>query len=75
MGIYFREVFGNPLILVAFFAVTLMLAFYNATGVLITKKISSLARAVVDVSRTVLIWLAGVLITATFGSSNPTYVW
>ena len=75
VGIYFREVFGNALIMVGFFVVTVLLSFYNATGVLITKKISSLARAVVDVSRTVLIWLGGVLITATVGANNATYRW
>ena len=44
------------------------LTIYDSVGVLITKKIGSLARAVVDVSRTVIIWVAAVVITATLGS-------
>ena len=48
---------------------------YDSVSVMITKKIGSLARAVVDVSRTVLIWFFAVLITATVGSDNKSFRW
>ena len=48
---------------------------FNGVGLLIVKKMSSLVRAVIDVSRTVLIWLAGLVVTATAGAGNKTYQW
>ena len=74
-GIYFREICENNILFIGFLLVTLCQAFFSSTSVMIAQKISSLARAVVDVSRTVLIWFGGVVITATIGASNPTYRW
>jgi hypothetical protein len=41
------------------------IAIFNVCGVSVTKFISSLARAIVDVSRTVLVWLVALLLTYT----------
>ena len=38
------------------------LAVYNFTGVTITKKVNSLTRSVLDVTRTLVIWIFGLLI-------------
>lgn len=46
---------------------------YNGTGVTIAKTLSSLARAVIDVSRTVIVWIVGVVLTATLGANDPAF--
>jgi len=48
---------------------------FNTSGVAITKFINALARSLCDVSRTVLIWLVGIIVTVTVGESNPIYKW
>jgi hypothetical protein len=46
---------------------------YNGTGVTIAKTLSSLARAIIDVSRTVLVWIVGVILTVTLGNDDPAF--
>jgi len=48
---------------------------FNTSGSSVTKFISALARSICDVSRTVLIWLVGIIVTVTAGESDPTYKW
>lgn len=43
---------------------------FNITGLSITRYINGLARAVCDVTRTVIIWLVGIIITLTLGESQ-----
>lgn len=40
---------------------------FNVCGVNVTKRVSALARSVVDASRTVIIWLVSIIVTATYG--------
>lgn len=40
-----------------------------------TKYINALARSLADVTRTVLIWLVGILVTVTAGKYYPNYKW
>lgn len=46
------------------------MAIYNAFGVAIAKYARSLTRSTIDVSRSVLIWIIGILFTATLGKNN-----
>lgn len=39
------------------------LAFFNFFGATITKNLSSLARAVIEICRTCLVWLVGIIVT------------
>ena len=48
---------------------------FNTSGVSVTKYINALARSICDVSRTVIIWLIGILVTVTIGESNSIYKW
>lgn len=48
---------------------------YNVTGVSITKYINALARAIAQVTKIVLVWLVGIIITITMGHNHPNYRW
>lgn len=51
------------------------IATFNITGVTVTKYINALARSIGDVTRTILVWGVGLLITVTAGSKYPNYKW
>lgn len=40
-----------------------------------TKYINALARSICDVTRTVIVWTVGIIVTVTAGSVYPNYVW
>jgi hypothetical protein len=67
--VYFRELGENHLLLgfCIFYVFSVMT--FNITGLSITRYINALARAVCDVSRTVIIWLVGIIITLTVGQN------
>ena len=48
---------------------------YNVAGVTITKYINSLARAIADVTKTILVWVFSILVTVQFGKEYPNYKW
>lgn len=48
---------------------------FNVLGVSVTKYINALARSIADVTRTVLIWIVGIIITATAGRDHVNYKW
>ncbi len=41
----------------------------------VTKYINALARSIGDVTRTVLVWIIGIIITVTAGSTRPNFKW
>jgi hypothetical protein len=43
--------------------------------VTVTKYINALARSIGDVTRTVLVWIIGIIITVTAGSTRPNFKW
>ena len=46
------------------------MAVNNLSGVVIAKYAKSLTRSICDVSRTVIIWIVGLVVTDTFGQDN-----
>ena len=72
---YFRQAGENGLLL--FFCVlgVFSIATFNVTGVTVTKYINSLARSICDVTRTVIVWIVGILVTVTAGVNKPNYKW
>lgn len=40
-----------------------------------TKYINALARSIGDVTRTILVWMVGIIVTLTAGSKYPNYKW
>ena len=40
---------------------------YNVAGVTITKYINSLARAIADVTKTIIVWVFSILVTVQYG--------
>jgi hypothetical protein len=53
----------------------LSIATFNITGVTVTKYINALARSICDVTRTILVWIVGIIVTVTAGSVYPNYRW
>ena len=51
------------------------IATFNICGVTVTKYINALARSIGDVTRTVLVWAIGIIITVTAGASRPNFQW
>jgi hypothetical protein len=45
------------------------------TGVTVTKYINALARSICDVTRTVIVWIVGIIITVSAGVNKPNYKW
>lgn len=73
--VYFSEIQGNWLILLGVIFNVFSMASYNAVGVAIAKHINSVARALCDVSRIVIVWGAGIIITLSLGDSDPRFRW
>jgi fructose-specific phosphotransferase system IIC component len=55
--------------------VVISMCTYNSVGVTIAKYMNSLTRAVCDVSRAVIIWVVGIIVTATMGADNKAFRW
>lgn len=51
------------------------IATFNVTGVTVTKYINALARSICDVTRTVIVWIVGIIITVSAGVNKPNYKW
>ena len=47
------------------------IAIFNICGVSVTKYVSSLARSIVDVTRTVMVWIVGLIVTTTYYDGDP----
>ncbi len=73
--VYFSEIFSNRVILLGVVLLLLSMVTYTSVGMVIVKKKSSILRAVIDVSRTVLIWVVGVIVSATLGANDKSYDW
>jgi len=73
--VYFSQIFSNGAL---FFFVILgifSIATFNVSGVTVTKYINALTRSICDVTRTVLVWGIGIIVTLTAGESRPNYKW
>lgn len=51
------------------------MATFNVTGVTVTKYINALARSIADATRTIAVWIIGIIITVTAGTDKPNYRW
>lgn len=49
------------------------IAFFNLIGLMITKHINALARAILNLTKTALIWIIGIVVTVTVGKQNSDY--
>ena len=72
---YFIEAGHNWSLIVFIIIGIFSIALFNLCGVSVTKYINALARSLADVTRTVVIWLVGIIVTLTAGSNYPNYRW
>lgn len=70
-SVYLSQVFSSfPLLLLVVSGI-FSNAFYNYYGVTITQTMDSLTRSLLNVCRTALIWLVGILISLYVGTNSP----
>ena len=72
---YFTEAFSSGSLLFFCILGIFSIATFNITGVTVTKYINALARSIGDVTRTILVWGIGLIVTVTAGSKYPNYRW
>jgi len=72
-ALYFHQIANSAGLAVLVIAGIFTIAVFNVAGVNVTKHISSLARSIIDVTRTVLVWLIALIVT--FSTSNPHFQW
>lgn len=72
---YFRQMGQNGLLLFFVILGVFSIATFNVTGVTVTKYINALARSICDVTRTVIVWIVGIIITVSAGANRPNYKW
>ena len=74
-GMYFSQAGANGFLLLFCILGVYSIATFNVTGVTVTKYINALARSICDVTRTVIVWIVGILVTVTAGVDKPNYKW
>jgi hypothetical protein len=74
-GSYFREAGENVFLLLFIILGIFSIATFNVTGVTVTKYINALARSICDVTRTVIVWIVGIIVTLSAGALKPNYKW
>lgn len=67
---YFKSIGSTALLLSFAILGVFSIMIFNVCGVSVTKYISALARSICDVTRTLLIWIVGIIITVTLGQSH-----
>ena len=72
---YFAEIGANGALLFFVILGIFSIATFNICGVTVTKYINALARSIGDVTRTVLVWAIGILVTVTAGVTRPNLQW
>lgn len=72
---YFAEIGANGGLLFFVILGIFSIATFNICGVTVTKYINALARSIGDVTRTVIVWAIGIIITVTAGASHPNFQW
>ncbi len=72
---YFISTFSQSTLLAFCLLGVFSITIYNISGVTVTKYINALARSICDVTRTILIWAVGIIVTLTAGSVYPNYKW
>jgi hypothetical protein len=72
---YFSQATSNGFLFFFIVISIASMATFNVTGVTVTKYINALARSIADATRTILVWVLGIIVTATAGSSKPNYIW
>lgn len=74
-NIFLRESFENPIILTGIIIFVISLVTYTVIGAIIAKKIGSLARSVIDISTSFVVWVIGIAVALTLGKNNLSFRW
>lgn len=48
---------------------------FNVAGVTVTKYINALARAIANMTKSIIVWMLGLIVTVTLGSTYPNLKW
>lgn len=72
---YWNEVIHSPLLISMSIITMFSVAMFNLIGLEITKRVNALARAILNLAETALVWIIGLIVTATIGKYNQMYEW
>jgi hypothetical protein len=75
MGQFVAQIKDNLWLLLLMFCWIFGVTAFNPISVSITKYMNAGARAISDVSQTILCWIIGTLVTLTAGSTYPSFKW
>jgi len=75
-SLYFHQFASSAGLAILIIIGVFTIAVFNVAGVNVTKHISSLARSLIDVTRTVLVWIVALIVTFSINpETNPTFRW
>jgi hypothetical protein len=69
---FFREVFSDYILALLVIVGIITISAYNLNGVRITKLIDAITRSLLNITKTGIIWVVGIIITISVGD-NPDY--
>jgi len=73
--VYFSQITSDGALFFFVLLAICSIAFFKVLGVTITKNINAIARTIGDVTRTILVWMVGIILTLTAGVNMPNYQW
>jgi hypothetical protein len=73
--VYFSQIFDNGALFFFVILGVFSILTFNVSGVTVTKYINALTRSICDVTRTILVWGIGIIVTLALGDSRPNFKW
>jgi UPF0716 family protein affecting phage T7 exclusion len=73
--VYIDELSQNPTLIVLAIISIFGILIFNVAGVSVTKYINALARAIANMSKSILVWIIGLIITLTAGKTYVNLQW
>jgi len=74
-SVFMRGLLTNNMILIGGVVLLFTFSFFCLSGIMLSKEMGALARSIVDVTRSLFIWIAGIFVTIKFGKDDPQYRW
>ena len=72
---FFKEVGNSTFLLIMVPLEILAVGLFRTNGLAVTKYVNALARSLLNMTKTVVIWGIGIIVTVTAGESNKMYQW
>jgi hypothetical protein len=74
-SVFMRGLLSNNMILIGGVVLIFTFASFTLSCIILSKEMGALARAIVDATRSLVVWTIGIFITLAFGKNDPQYRW